>query len=416
MKPFFNLKTLDQVHALLAGVGPLEAEETELAQAAGRTLAAPLAAPCDLPGFLRATMDGFAVRGRDTFGATESEPGYLELAGEVAMGRAPEFSLGRGQCARIGTGGMLPAGADAVVMVEHTRSAGAGSVEITRAVAPGGHTLGPTDDAAAGQEILPAGHLLRPQDVGLMAALGLERAMVVRRPRVGIVSTGDEVVPVASTPGPGQVRDVNTHTLAAQVSAAGGEPVLIGLVGDERSELSGAVERSLAGCDLTLLSGGSSMGARDLTAEVFMSFAGAELLVHGAAVSPGKPFIWVAAGGRHLLGLPGQVASCMIAFYLFAEPLMERLLGRDGKALTRFAPVPARLARNLPSAPGREEYVRVRLARREDGLVAEPLFGKSGLLCTLVEGHGLLRVGRDSEGLDAGTWVTVHLFPGEAMP
>lgn len=416
MKSFFNLKTISEVHALLEGVGPLPPEELALSEAAGRTLAAPLTAPCDLPGFMRATMDGFAVRGRDTFGATESEPGYLELAGEVTMGRAPEFSIGRGQCARIGTGGMLPAGADAVIMVEHTRSAGGGTVEIARSVAPGGNTLGPTDDAEAGQELLPAGRLLRPQEIGLLAALGQETVPVVRRPRVGIVSTGDEVVPVSSTPGPGQVRDVNTHTLAAQVRAAGGEPVVVGLVGDSRAELAAAVESSLNQCDLTLLSGGSSMGVRDLTAEVFLSFPGAELLVHGVAVSPGKPFILVSTGTHHLLGLPGQVASCMVAFYIFAEPLLERLLGRPGKALSRFTPVSARLTRNLPSSPGREEYVRVRLLYQDGDLAAEPLFGKSGLICTLVEGHGLLRVARDTEGIEAGSQVTVHLFPGEALP
>lgn len=415
MKPFFNLKSLAQVHALYKEVEPLKSQTVDLAHAGGRTLAGGLAAPCDLPGFVRATMDGYAVRGRDTFGAGESEPAYLELCGEVLMGIAPVFSLGRGQCARIGTGGMLPAGADAVMMIEHTRLMDDGTVELSKAVAPGGHTLGPTDDASAGQILLPPGQVLRPQDLGLLAALGIDTPQVVRRPKVGIISTGDEVVPIAASPGPGQVRDVNTHTLAALIKEAGAEPVVLGLVGDERAELKAAVAKSLEQCQVTLLSGGSSMGVRDLTCEVFESFPGAELLVHGVAVSPGKPFIWVRSGSHHLLGLPGQVASCMIAYYLLAEPLIARLAGRKGLALERFGRLSAKLSRNLPSVPGREEFVRVRVSQEGGGWLAEPLFGKSGLLCTMVQGQGLLRVDRDSEGLDAGSPVVIHLFPGEAV-
>jgi molybdopterin molybdotransferase len=419
-KPFFKVQTLLQVHALAADLSPLEPPEAApLHQAHGRTLAADLAAPSDLPGFTRATMDGYAVRAADTFGAGETAPGYLTLTGEVTMGQAPSFSVGAGQCARIGTGGMLPAGADAVVMVEHTRPLDDATVELTRAVAPGTHLLGPTDDAAAGQVLLPRGQLLRPQDVGLLAALGLASPLVQPRPRMGIISTGDEVVPVEQAPGPGQVRDVNTHTLAGQISAAGGEPVILGLVGDDPQALRDAVERAAERCDVTLLSGGSSVGVRDLTAEVFMSQPQAELLVHGVSVAPGKPFIWVRArrpDGRalHLLGLPGQVTSCVVAFHLFVEPIIERLLGRAARSFCRFGRVPAILTRNLPSTMGREQYVRVRLERSDDGddgWRAAPLFGKSGLLRTLTEGQGLVRVPLDSEGLDADSPVTVLRFP-----
>jgi len=420
-KPFFKVQTLEQVHALAQALAPLSpAEAAPLAEAHGRTLAADLAAPCDLPGFTRATMDGYAVRAADTFGAGETAPGYLTLVGEVTMGQASTFAIGPGQCARIGTGGMLPDGADAVVMVEHTRPLDDETVEVTRASAPGTHLLGPTDDAAAGQVLLPQGQRLRPQDVGLLAALGLDAPQVVPRPRMGIISTGDEVVPVAQTPGPGQVRDVNTHTLAGQVTDAGGEPVVLGLVGDDPQALRSAVERAAQRCHVTLLSGGSSVGVRDLTAEVFMSQPGAELLVHGVSVAPGKPFIWVRARGTggadvHLLGLPGQVTSCVVAFHLFVEPIIERLLGRSARAFCRFGRVPATLTRNLPSTPGREQYVRVRLqgegAGEDTPWRADPLFGKSGLLRTLTEGQGLVRVPLDSEGLDADSPVTVLRFP-----
>ncbi len=411
MKPFFQVQDVEQVHGYARALPPLPAERVGLTGALGRTLAADLEAPHDLPGFTRATMDGFALGAADTFGAGEGSPVYLEIGGEVLMGAAPAFSLTPGKCARIGTGGMLPAGADAVVMVEHSRLLDETSVEITSSVAPGTNTLGPADDAAIGQVLLSAGQRLRPQDLGLLAALGQESVAVFQRPLVGILSTGDEVVPVTSEPGPGQVRDVNTYTLATQVEMACGVPRALGLVDDSEEEIRRLVTASLEQNHLTLLSGGSSVGARDFTSQVFMSFESAEMLVHGVAVSPGKPFMWVRAGDKHLLGLPGQVASCLVTFHLLVEPILESLQGRPAEPFARFARLPAVLSRNLPSVPGREEYVRVALQQDNDQWRAEPLFGKSGLLTTLIQGQGLVRVPKDSEGLDAGSAVEVFVFP-----
>ncbi len=412
MKPFFNVQTLEQVLDRAGALSPLSSVPVALDAAGGRTLAADLRAPHDLPGFDRSTMDGYAVRARDTFGAGESSPAYIALAGEVVMGQAPDFSLAPGQCARIGTGGMLPDGADAVVMVEHTRLLEADMIEVARSVAPGGHVVGRADDAAKGQVLLAAGTTLRAQDVGLLAALGVDRPEVLRRPRVGVISSGDEVVPVDRAPGPGQVRDVNTSTLGQLVRQAGGVPVSLGLLPDDEAVLTEAVARSQREHDLTLISGGSSVGTRDLTVQVFTAFEDAELLVHGVSVAPGKPFIWVRAGAHQLLGLPGQVTSCVIAFYLFVEPMMERMLGRPAQTFARFPEARARLTRNLPAAPGRESYVRVRTHVDDTGCRrAEPLFGKSGLLHTLTRANGLVRVPLGHEGLDEGAEVTVLLFP-----
>ncbi len=411
MKPFFKTRTLEQVRDLAGRVRALEAESVPLGSLAGRTLARDLAAPDDLPGFARSTMDGFAVRARDTFGAGEGSPGYLSLCGEVTMGERPGFGLEAGCCARIGTGGMMPEGADAVVMVEHTRIVDERTIEVARSVAPGAHVLGPTDDAEKGQVLLGAGRRLRPQDVGLLASLGASSADVVRRPRVGIISTGDEVVPVSTSPRPGQVRDVNAHTLAAQVTDAGARPVPLGLVPDQEDAIREKVAASLDRCDLTLLSGGSSMGVRDLTVDIFLSFPGSELLVHGVSVAPGKPFIWVDRAGHALLGLPGQVASCMIAFHLFVEPILERMLGRQARSFTRFARRRAVLTRNVPGVQGREAYHRVRVTGRQEGMEAEPVLGKSGLLRTLTHADGIVRVPLGCEGLDEGSTVTVLLFP-----
>jgi molybdopterin molybdotransferase len=361
-------------------------------------------------------MDGYAVHSADTFGSAETSPAYLSLVAEVPMGRPPDgLRLQRGECAQIATGGMLPDGADAVVMVEHTRAMRADSttIEVTKPVAPGTNMLGPTDDAEKGEVLLAAGHCLRPQDLGLLAALGQTDAEVVRRPRVGIISSGDEIVAVDQRPAPGQVRDVNAHTLAALVRGAGGSPETIGLVPDERPLLTDAVEGALSACDLTLLSGGSSVGSRDLTAEVFTSFASAELLVHGVSVAPGKPFIWVRVEDKHLLGLPGQVTSCVIAFHLFVEPMIERMLGREARSFVRFGRRQVELTRSLPAASGRETYMRVRIWHDEarDVWLAEPLFGKSGLLRTLVQSQGLVRVPLGHEGFDAGTRVQALTFP-----
>jgi molybdopterin molybdotransferase len=413
MKPFFQLQTLEAVWERVREAKALPAEKVNLATAPWRTLAHDFRAPHDLPGFNRSTVDGYAVRARDTFGATETLPGYLRLQGEVVMGRKVDFALESGGCAWIGTGGMLPDGADAVIMVEHSREASGDTVEVSRSVAPGANVIGAADDAESGQVLLPAGRSLRPQDVGLFAALGEVELEVVRKPRAGIISTGDEVIPVDHEPEPGQVRDVNRTVLAAQVHAAGAEPADMGLVPDDRGRLEQIVSRSLEENDLTLLSGGSSMGTRDLTAEIFGAFQGADLVVHGVSVAPGKPFIWVRVGDRHLIGLPGQVTSCWIAFYLFVEPLVDRLLGREGLAFRRFGRLEATLSGNIASAPGRELFQRVRVERAEDGWKAAPVLGRSGLLRSIVQGHGLVRVPLGSEGLYAGSRVEVLLFPGE---
>lgn len=415
MKPFFDIQPLEQVWTKVYEVQPLESERIPLNRAAGRSLAEDFCAPCDLPGFDRSTMDGYAVRARDTFGASEGQPGYLDIVGDVVMGQVPDFSLRPGKCARIGTGGMLPEGADAVIMVEHTSEVDSTAVELTRSVAPGTHVIRATDDAERGQRLLLGGRRLRPQDIGLLAALGEIEPTVFHAPRVGLISTGDEVIPVEQEPRPGQVRDVNTHALAALVRAAGGVPIELGLVPDDREELLAVVKRSHREADVTLLSGGSSVGSRDLTAEVFQLLPEAELLVHGVSVAPGKPFIWVRAGTHQLLGLPGQVTSCTVAFHLFAEPLMERMQGRRGTAFSRFGRVRAKLTRNVSAAPGRELYLRVRVGHVGDDLEAEPILARSGLLRSLVEGNGLVRVPLGSEGLYGGEEVEVLLFPYETL-
>lgn len=271
MKNFLTLQSVETVLGHLRALPVLPAETVPLTDALGRRLAEALHAPADLPGFDRSTVDGFAVRARDVFGAQEGSPALLECVGDCPMGAVPDISLQPGQCARILTGGMLPEGADCVVMVEYSRPAGGNMVELTRTQAPGDHVVMRDEDAAAGDCIIPAGRKLRPQEIGLLASFGQKDVAVRRAPRVAIISTGDEVVPIGSKPRPGQVRDVNSYSLAALCRSAGAEPTLAGLVRDDAEALRRTVLAALDEADVVVVSGGSSAGMRDHTVDVFTS-------------------------------------------------------------------------------------------------------------------------------------------------
>jgi molybdopterin molybdotransferase len=404
---FFAATPLAEVLAMTAAFQPLPAEMLPLEQALGRVLAADVAAPEDLPPFPRATMDGYAVRAASTFGASEGAPAWLRVCGQVAMGERPDFVLGPGEAARIATGGALPEGADSVVMVEHTETLDEGSLEVYRSVAPGQNMVGRGEDLSRGAVLLRRGYPLRPQEMGLLAALGRVRVPVFRRPRIAILSTGDEIVPASQVPAQGQIRDVNSHTLAGLVLGCGAEPVACGIAADRPEELRRRSLAALEGCDMLLLSGGSSVGVRDFTVQVLSSLPGARLLVHGITISPGKPTILAQVEGRCFWGLPGHVVSAMIVFAVVVRPFVERIAGLTPEARRRF-PVSARLSRNLASAQGRTDFVRVRLRRDGETLWADPLTGKSGLIHTMVQADGLVAIGMHTEGLDKGTPVAVE--------
>ncbi len=403
---FFEVKTREEVWAGYRNFGRLGVEDLPLGQAYNRVLAAPVVAAEDLPGFARTTVDGYAVRARDTFGASDSQPALLTLVGEVGMGAVPSFEVGPGETARTPTGGMLPRGADSVVMVEYSEELDQRSVAVSRAVTPLENVIRPGDDVRAGHEVLPAGRRLRAQEVGLLAGLGLRTVTVYRRPKVVIISSGDEIVPADRTPQPGQLRDINSHSLAAMVEECGGEPWQFGIVPDEFEPLRATCGRALAEADMCLISGGSSVGARDLTLEVLGSFADSEVLVHGVAISPGKPTILVRVGDRAFWGLPGHVASAMVVFQVLVRPFIDHLRGVP-PSLGEGWPLRARLSRNVASRQGREDFIRVRLRQEGGGLTAEPIFGESGLISTLVHADGLVRIDRHAEGLYAGEQVEV---------
>jgi len=413
MQGFFQLISTADFLGLLERFQPLAAEQLPLVRGLGRVLAGDITVPEPLPPFARATMDGFAVRARDTFGCSDSEPALLTIAGEIAMGSpASELALQPGQTAAIWTGGALPVLADSVVMVEFTHRLDDLTVEIQRPVAPGDNVIRRGEDYELGAVVLRRGHKLRPQDLGVLAGIGITRATVHRRPRVAIISTGDELVPPDQKPAPGKIRDINSTTLAALVEECGGEPLALGITSDSVEELTKGCRRALAlPADVVLLSGGSSVGRRDFTLEVFKRLEQTEVLAHGVSIRPGKPTILARRENVAFFGLPGHVGSAIVVFHLLVRPLLSRLAGTT--AIPGLRRIIAVASEQIPSVIGREDYVRVALHQGNihRRIIATPVYGKSGLLNPLVRSDGLLVIHRDTEGLDQGEEAEVLLFP-----
>ncbi len=382
-----------------------ETENLKTAQALGRVTAEAIASPEALPAFPRSAVDGYAVTARDTFGASESLPTYLTQAGDVPMGRQPDFKLHSAQTALIYTGGMLPEGADAVVMQEYTQQTALGEIEVFRAVSTGENILKVGEDVTQRQVVVPAGVRLRPSEIGGLLALGMTRIKVTRRPRIGIISGGDEIVAPQIQPAAGQVRDINSYTLSALIEQAGGKPVLYGIVPDEREALLKMLSIALENCAAVILTAGSSASTRDLTAEIIQNMGSPGVLVHGINLRPGKPTILAVCNGKAVIGLPGNPVSALVVASIFVTPLVERLLGM-GNPRPRPALV-ARLTINLASQAGREDYVPVILSNGPQGYLAEPVFSKSNLIFSLVRADGLLKIPSEVTGLSAGEQVLV---------
>jgi molybdopterin molybdotransferase len=411
LKPFFRVVSTAEARAAICRVEPVATETVAVRDAARRVLAADLAAPIDLPHFHRANMDGYAVRAADTFGASTSVPAYLKIAGTIEMGREATRVLRKGQAMRVATGGMLPRGADAVVMVEHADELGDGRLEVRRGVSPWEHVLRIGEDIVKNAPVFRAGRRLRPHDLGALTGLGITRIAVYRVPTLGLIATGDEIVAPERQPRPGQVRNVNQFSLAAMASEAGVRVTDYGVVPDRADRLRKALATALARHDVVMLSGGSSVGVKDLTTAVITSFPKSEIVFHGISVAPGKPTILARALAKPVMGLPGHPVSALVIFDLFAAPLLRVVGGEDPSAV--FAPratVRARLSQNVASQAGREDYIRVRLREVDGRLTAEPLPGKSGAIFNLVAADGLVCIPASAEGLDDGSEVDVIRF------
>lgn len=377
-------------YAAAVQVSPCGTEAVPVEEAVGRVLAADVLARTDLPPFTRSLVDGWAVRSEEVSGATPEAPVRLRRGGEVSMGRPPEVQVTPGTAVRIPTGGMLPAGADAVVMQEHAREEAVG-VLLQRAVRSGENTVAQGADITAGQVVLTRGRRLRPSDLGLLAAEGWTAVPVYLRPRVALFVTGDEVVPSGRMLAPGQVRDSNSAALAGAVREAGGVPAVLGIVEDDRQAVEAALRGAIAGHDMVLVSGGSSVGDRDVVAEAISSLGPPGVIVHGIAVRPGKPTVLGAAGSVPVIGLPGNPVSALVIFDLFARPVIEAMQGVDPDA-GPWRLVRARLTAPLIAPPEREDHRRVRLEAAPDGIRAAPLPAGSQILTSMARADGMVVV------------------------
>lgn len=467
MNHFFKVKTLKEVISLVSEFQSLGVETVDLLEAYSRVLAKDIYSDQDIPGFKRATMDGYAVSSSSTFGASESNPAWLEIIGSIAIGDVPDFSIESGQAAKISTGGMLPKGADSVVMVEYTETVGnitiediattsgySPTLEVYKSVAPLQNVIDKNEDFKKGAKILEAGTVIRPQEVGLAAALGISKLPVYKIPKIGIISTGDEIVPIEQTPPFGKIRDINSYTLAGLIIESGAQPVQYGIVKDNEESLYKTCSKAVAETDMVIISGGSSVGTRDFTVNVLSSLRDTEILVHGISISPGKPTILAKSGENHakpIWGLPGHVVSAMVVFKVVVAPFLNKIKGlassiydvepEDKEVTSRRASaslenikIPAVLTRNVASAQGRTDFIRVKLFRKFDitsnnkseeksiskdsnaknssskdknELFAEPILGKSGLIRTMVMADGLLEIGENVEGLEKGELVDI---------
>ena len=408
---FFKVLAPREALNVLLTVHPVGTEEIPSVRARARVLADELRSAVDLPHFHRAAMDGYAVIAKDTFGASQSLPAYLKLAGVVEMGKEAAQPLTSGTAMRISTGGMMPPNADSVVMVEYTDESDAGLVEIHRGVSPWQNVIQIGDDIKKGELVFPRGRRLRAHDLGALTGVGIASIPVFKKPRIALISTGDEIVDVESEPRPGQVRNINQHSLAGLIEECGGELKDWGVVRDDRTALRDAIAGALEWSDLVLLSGGSSMGAKDIALETILSFPDAQFVFHGISIAPGKPTIFAKACGKPILGLPGYPVSALVIFDLFAAPLIRRLGGENLDVLEKFSrSVRAVLKTNVASQIGREDYVRVVLERSPAGLLAAPLPSKSGAIFTLVKADGMVRVDMNQDGLEQGEEVEVILF------
>lgn len=389
----------------------LHQEKIGLISASKRVLAEDIIAKENIPGFNRATVDGYALKAGDTFGASDGLPAYLEVIGEIRMSEIPSLLVRSGQTARISTGGMLPEGADAVVMLEYTEQIDETMIEANRPVALWENVLRADEDIKKGETILKKGQLLRPQDIGLLAALGWGTVLVYKKPGVAIISTGDEIVPVHSQPKPGQVRDINLYALGASVEEIGAIPHYRDIIPDD--EL--ALERELRKCiesdeiDMVLISGGSSIGSRDYTLKVLNHLGPPGVLVHGLALKPGKPTIISLNKQKPIIGLPGHPVSTLIVFESIVKKILSDLKG-EILHLGLNRTVEALLENNIASEGGREEFIRVILKKKDGKFWAVPVLGKSGMISTLAKADGYIVIGVNQEGLYQEDLVTVYLF------
>ena len=383
----------------------LQVEKVDLFNALGRYLAEDIYSGEPIPGFTRSTMDGFAVNSADTFGASPSQPSYLQVVGDIKMGEVSEGHLKSEEAFKIATGGALPVGSDAVVMLEETEWLDDNTIGVYKPVAPGENVIFKGEDVKAGQRVCSRLRIIRPQDLGILAGIGVTEVPVLKKMRVGILSTGNEVLePQVKDLQPGKIRDMNSYTIYGLAKDMNAIANFYGIVPDEFMMLKEIVAKALLENDIVVLSGGSSVGTKDLTARVLEELEGFKQLFHGISIKPGKPTIAATNGYKLIVGLPGHPVSAMVVFNVIVGPLIA-----DNSKGPKCVAV---MGSNVASSPGRQDYVRVKLVDKDGQLKAIPILGKSGLISTMVESEGYVIIPLDKEGIAAEEKVEVNLYEG----
>jgi molybdopterin molybdotransferase len=407
---FFHVKpvadALQQLNAHWESQPQIETIETY--SSVNRILAQDIYAPSQIPAFRKSTMDGYAVVAKNTFGASQALPSYFKVAGEIKMGDDAEgLPMRQHEAIRIHTGGMLPDTANAVVMIEQTQTIGDTEIEVHQSVAPGENVIQVGEDVQKGAVIAPQYHRIRPQDIGGLMAVGIAQIDVLHRPRIGILSCGDELIDPSQSPAPGQIRDINAYILAAFVENLGGQSIRLGIAPDTFDDYLRYAEQGFSQVDILVLTAGSSVSAHDFTRDVITHLGQPGVLQHGLATKPGKPTILAVCDGKPVIGLPGNPVSA----FLVARQIFPALIARyTRQSIIHLPTIPATLSRNISSVTGREDWIAVRLSHQSNASIAVPIFGKSNLIYTLVQADGLIHVPMNLGGLKAGTSVDVISF------
>jgi len=387
---------------------PVGKEIVSLSEAHNRILATDVTSPLDIPPFNRSTVDGYAVKSVDTFGADEDKPVTFKLGGQVNVGETPKVKVQKGTAAQIATGAPMPEGADSVVMIEYTVQKGE-TVLIHSAVSKGENIMKAGSDIRKGEAILKSGTDLSSHEVGVLAAVGIDRVEVFKRPKVAIISTGAEVVEPGKPLPSGKIYDINAHTLSAAVAECGGEPFSLGIIQDQTDQLEVALKKALSMADVVITSGGVSVGPTDIIPKVLNTLGKPGVVVYGMAIRPGKPTTMAVIDGKPVFSLPGHPTSALLIFHLFVHPVVAKMAGKgEEHPIT----VRAVTSERLFSAKGRRTFVTVTLKRDRSGkILASPVpTGLSGAITTLAKADGFTEIHEDQQFVDAGETVTVQLF------
>lgn len=398
---FFKVVSVDKARKMMmekfSGF-KLGIEEVEITEALGRVLAEDVISDINVPEFNRSTVDGYAIISSDSHGATDTIPSFLNLIGEVKMGSNIDLKVSYGEAVYVPTGGMIPEGADGVVMIENVEILDEYTIAVTKPIAPGENVIRVGDDIKKGSIVLSKGKRLKPQDIGVLAAIGVKKMKVYKKPRFYIISTGDELIELDEELSLGKIRDINGYSLSALVKKLGGEVIKKIIVRDDFDLLKMEMERAIDSSDIVLISGGSSVGSRDYTHQLINSFKGEGVFIHGVSIKPGKPTLVGEAGGKIIFGLPGHPVSSIIIFKVFVEYFVKKVMGMEGEIYKTRAVMDF----NIHSSPGRETYQMVTLEERQGKIFAKPNYGKSGMITLLSNSNGYVIIKPHEEGLNKG--------------